>query len=164
MITNISILGLVVLNILILYISRKYIGPEFAANLLSIFNYAIPYIICRTISFDVPSHEDHYQLFLFYKLIVFRWINTVFVVFMITPFTSTLTESDAALLPTIGKLFYNEIWLTPLLCYCDPWGNFVRLMIYYFISYYMKLNMSALFGMLFSTNTFGLRAAGHKRV
>jgi len=119
-------LCLIALDVYIVYIARQKFGPKFAAYLLTSFNFVIPFLIRQTANYLFPSHEDNYQLFLFCYSVLFRWINTVFVLFIITPFTRTLTDANEDLLPQIGTLLCNEIWLTPLLRYLDIWGNFYK--------------------------------------
>lgn len=120
------ILGLIALDVFIIYISRKKLGPQFAAIMISLFNFFVPLFSQFINAFEPHSADESYQTSLFFKMVSARWINTVFVATIITPFTRTLTDGERDLLPQVGILLFYELWLTPLLRYSDMWGNFVR--------------------------------------
>jgi len=120
------ILGLIALDVFIIYISRKNLGPQFAAIMISLFNFFVPLFSQFINAFEPHSADESYQTSLFFKMVSARWINTVFVATIITPFTRTLTDGERDLLPQVGILLFYELWLTPLLRYSDMWGNFVR--------------------------------------
>jgi hypothetical protein len=112
-------------DVFMVYVSRRDVGPQFAAIVIGVFNLLIP-LVCHLINtFERHSTEGGYQTSLFSKIAVFRWFNSVFVVMLITPFTRYLTGGKRDLLPQVGILLYYELWLTPVLRYLDPFGTFV---------------------------------------
>ena len=51
------------------------------------------------------------QTSLYFKIALFRWVNTAVVITMVTPFTDTLSL-EGGLIPQIYALFYAELTTT----------------------------------------------------
>jgi hypothetical protein len=75
---------------------------------------------------DVEAHssEGGKQRSLYFKIALFRWVNTAVVITIITPFTSTL--SDGGLIDQIYALFFAEIVTTNAIQLLDPMGHIQR--------------------------------------
>jgi hypothetical protein len=75
---------------------------------------------------DIEAHssEGGKQRSLYFKIALFRWVNTAVIFTIITPFTSTL--SDGGLIDQIYALFYADIVTTNAIQLLDPIGHFKR--------------------------------------
>ena len=80
----------------------------FSAFAISIFNVLFPPFAHFITEFESHESEGKKQRSLYFKIALFRWINTAVVITLITPFTKTLTEEDG-LIPQIYALFFSEI-------------------------------------------------------
>lgn len=58
---------------------------------------------------------------LYWKIALFRWVNTAIVFTVITPFTHTLALEDG-LIPQIYSIFFAEIVTTNVIQMADVWG------------------------------------------
>jgi hypothetical protein len=62
---------------------------------------------------------------LYFKIALFRFVNTAVVITLITPFTSTL-EKKGGLIPQVYAIFYAEILTANLIQLLDPVGHIKR--------------------------------------
>mmetsp|Transcript_35932 Transcript_35932/g.83825 ORF Transcript_35932/g.83825 Transcript_35932/m.83825 type:complete len:799 (+) Transcript_35932:803-3199(+) len=93
------------------------------AYFISFLNVAVP-MCCRIItSYESHPREGEYQRSLYFKIVVFRLVNTVIVQYMVTPFTEITRESgnDASLMMFVSTLYYSEMVITPLCWIFDPY-------------------------------------------
>lgn len=60
------------------------------------------------------------------SVLSFRQVNTAFLIKIITPWTSTLSDDDRDVLPQINAILWTELWLVPLLRLLDLYGNFQK--------------------------------------
>jgi hypothetical protein len=75
----------------------------------------------------LESHpnESKLQMSLYWKIALFRWVNTAILITVITPFTHTLSVEDG-LIPQIFSIFFAEIVTTNAIQLTDVWGHFQR--------------------------------------
>jgi len=116
-------LAIIIVDAIVVFVARKNVGAQFAAILMTVFNVFIPNV-CKWISFaEKHSTEEGWQTSLYFKITIFRWINTVIIFIVITPFTRYLTGGEKDLLPSIGGVFVAELLLTPALGYLNLWPS-----------------------------------------
>jgi hypothetical protein len=96
----------------------------FSAFAIAIFNSIFPLFAKLLTGMEAHSSEGGKQRSLYFKIAVFRWVNTAVVITIITPFTSTLT--DGGLVNQIYALFFAEIVTTNAIQLLDPVGHFQR--------------------------------------
>jgi hypothetical protein len=75
-------------------------------------------------SFEAHPTESKLQTSLYFKIAVFRWVNTAVVITIITPFTHTI--ADRGLIPQICAIFFAEIVTSTLIQLSDAYGHFQR--------------------------------------
>jgi hypothetical protein len=77
---------------------------------------------------DMESHayEVDKQTAMYFKIALFRWVNTAVVITLITPFTSSLSPSSDGLITKIYTLFFAEITTTNAIQLLDPIGHINR--------------------------------------
>mmetsp|Transcript_38364 Transcript_38364/g.41590 ORF Transcript_38364/g.41590 Transcript_38364/m.41590 type:complete len:1014 (+) Transcript_38364:119-3160(+) len=97
-----------------------------SALIISIFNAIFPqFAKLLTNIFESHRSESSKQASLYYKIALFRWVNTAVVFFIITPFNDTLNEKNG-LIPQVLTLFYSDMIITNLLALSDPLGHLNR--------------------------------------
>lgn len=139
--------GLVALSAFILQLCRTRVGTTLYAVILSTLNFIIPFTTRIMVSYEKHYDEGAMQRSLYIKITLFRWMNTVIVTRLITPFVATLgvdkidvrTLSWLEILPcdnpctilitmqhklsqminTVNALLISETIITPLLKYFD---------------------------------------------
>jgi hypothetical protein len=89
------------------------------------FNLCFPEFAKLIVMLESHPTESQVQTSLYFKIAIFRWVNTAIVITVITPFTHTLAADDG-LIPQIYAIFFAEIITTNLIQLTDPWGHFVR--------------------------------------
>lgn len=78
---------------------------------------------------ELEQHPSagYVQTSLFLKIAVFRWVNTAFVLTMITPFTATLADDEHdGIIYKVYLLFWSEIVTTTILQLADISGHINR--------------------------------------
>jgi hypothetical protein len=80
------------------------------------FNFAFPEFAKQLTNFEVHSTESSLQTSLYFKIAVFRWVNTAILMTVITPFTNTVAAKDG-LIPQICTVFFAEIGKKVLVVY-----------------------------------------------
>jgi hypothetical protein len=106
--------------------ARFEIGAWAAAPLVTIFNTLIPLLVKVLMIFEPHGTEGSFQAALYLKITFFRWVNTAFLMKIITPWTSTLEDGARDVLPQINAILWAELWITPLLRLLDLYGNFKK--------------------------------------
>jgi len=96
----------------------------FSAYGIAIFNSLFPVFAKILTRMESHSSEGGLQRSLYFKIALFRWVNTAVVITIITPFTSTLT--NGALINQIYALFFAEIVTTNAVQLLDPMGHINR--------------------------------------
>ena len=106
--------------------ARYSLGAWAAAPLISISNTLIPLIVKILMIFEPHGSEGSFQAALYLKITLFRWVNTAFLIKILTPWTSTLEDDPRAVLPQINAILWAELWITPSLRLLDLFGNFKK--------------------------------------
>lgn len=121
--TFFSLLSILLIALLIKAIQGS--SPQWTAIAIAAFNSIFPIIAKLLTSVERHSSEGLKQTSLYFKIAVFRWVNTAVIITIITPFTATLDYSDG-LIPQIYAIFFAEIITTNGLQLLDPAGHFKR--------------------------------------
>jgi Calcium-activated chloride channel len=101
------------------------ISTAVTAMTISIFNGIFANVGRAITSIEQHSSDGSMQKSLYFKVSVFRFVNTVLVISLITPFTSFLA-ADHGLIPQVYSVFYAEIVVQSVLQFCDFSGHFKR--------------------------------------
>jgi diacylglycerol kinase len=96
-----------------------------AALGISISNSVFPMVAKALTSLERHSSEGLKQTSLYFKIAAFRWVNTAFVITVITPFTVTITNKGG-LIPQIYAIFFAELVTTNVIQLLDPVGHLQR--------------------------------------
>jgi hypothetical protein len=112
--------------VLIALIVRILNGASLEASAFSIaiFNSLFPMFAKFLTTFEAHSSEGGKQRSLYFKIALFRWVNTAVVITIITPFTATLTNGE--LINQIYGLFVAEIITSNAIQLLDPVGHLQR--------------------------------------
>lgn len=111
--------GLTVLSAFILQRSRLTESTVFFSIILSTFNAIVPMIVRILVGYEKHFDEGSIQASLYLKITFFRWVNTVIVTRLITPFLVTIGENKIDLINTVNALMISEMIVSPLLRYFD---------------------------------------------
>jgi hypothetical protein len=101
------------------------VSPIFAALTISAFNGGFPEVARVIVKLESHATEGSKQASMFFKIAVFRWVNTAIVITLITPFTSTLAV-DHGLIPQVYAIFVSEIITLNAYQLIDPIGHAKR--------------------------------------
>lgn len=96
----------------------------FAAIAISVFNSAFPVFAKLLTNLEAHGSEGVKQRSLYFKIALFRWVNTAIVITIITPFTGSL--ASGGLIDQIYALFFAEIVTTNAIQLADPIGHLQR--------------------------------------
>jgi len=100
-------------------------NSSWAAMGITIGNIVFPLVAKIISKFERHSREEEYQVWLYFKIAVFRWVNTALVIAIIVPFSATIIPIDGVL-PTVYKIFFAEIITSNLIQLLDPVENIKR--------------------------------------
>jgi len=75
---------------------------------------------------ETHKSESSKQASLYFKIVLFRWVTTSFVIFFITPFTDILSTGKEGIIPQVCALFISDMTLTNLVQLLDPVGHLKR--------------------------------------
>lgn len=106
--------------------ARFNVGSWAAAPLISIFNTLIPLIVKILMIFEPHGTEGSFQSALYLKITLFRWVNTAFLIKIITPWTNTLAPGAKDVLPQVNAILWSELCISPSLRLLDILGNFKK--------------------------------------
>ncbi len=98
----------------------------YSALTISLLNSAFPWIAKGLSLFEVHNYEGGKQTSLYFKITVFRWVNTAIVMTIITPFTSTVMPVDDSVLYGVYSIIFSEIVVATLIQFLDFGGHFNR--------------------------------------
>jgi hypothetical protein len=101
---------------------RKAVGPGLSGIFVTLFNTSIPQIVKLFLLFERHATEGSRQKSLYLKVTLFRWVNTVILTQMITPFTQTIGPGGRDVLPTINGILWSELFVAPFLRILDIMG------------------------------------------
>ncbi len=98
----------------------------YSALTISLLNSAFPWIAKGLSMFEVHNYEGGKQTSLYFKITIFRWVNTAIVMTLITPFTSTVMPEDDSVLNGVYAILFSEIIVATLIQYIDIGSHFKR--------------------------------------
>ena len=122
--TTVSALLAIFLIALLINFLHTRESSSVAAIAISITNGIFPQVAKFLTSFERHSTEGDKQTSLYFKINVFRWVNTAIVITIITPFSRTL--SNAGLLQSIYAIFLAEVTTSNGIQLGDPTGHLQR--------------------------------------
>ena len=99
-------------------------SPIGAAFAIAAFNSVFPIFAKMLTSTEAHAGEGEKQTSLYFKIALFRWMNTSVVISIVTPFTDSL--SIDGLIPQVYALFFAEIVTVSALQLADPMGHINR--------------------------------------
>merc|ERR1712070_1353091 len=102
------------------------VPPSYVAICITIANTLFPALAKFLSSLELHTTEDGKQRSLYVKIAIFRWMITVVLFTVITPFVSTVEAGEAGLIKRIYAIFYSEILIANFLRLADLGGNFQR--------------------------------------
>ena len=98
---------------------------ELSAIIIILLNVISPHIVRFLTRFESHINESTYHSSAYIKVTLIRWVNTVIVTALITPFTYTLMDGDH-LIEQLRVLFTAELVQRPILQLTDWMGNVKR--------------------------------------
>ncbi len=101
-------------------------NPNSSALVISISNFILPTLAKTSSQHEKHVNEERRQLWLYIKIATFRCVNTVLLVFIITPYTSRIMDGEENLLYGVYNIFFAEIVTATLLQLLDIGGNIQR--------------------------------------
>lgn len=105
---------------------REVADSNYAAVVISLLNVTFPRAAKFLTGLEVHGYEGGKQTSLYVKISAFRLMNTVVVLFLNTPFTSTITSGDGSILDSVSAIFVSELVTINLIQILDVVGNFKR--------------------------------------
>ena len=81
-------------------------------------------VVKKLVTLETHSYEESRESSLFFKICLFRWSNIAIILYIITPFTQTI--SPDGFLQIVYSLFLAEITTTPILELTDYMGIYLR--------------------------------------
>jgi hypothetical protein len=101
------------------------LNVAWAAFAIAIFNSIFPMFAKFLTDCESHSSEGGKQTSLYFKIALFRWVNTAIVITMITPFTKTI-DNVGGVIPQIYAIFFADIVTTNAIQLLDPMGHIKR--------------------------------------
>lgn len=127
--------GLVIstaLTLVLLLLGAKFVlwrndngDPNFALYIAGM-NCIFPLLTRAIVDYEVHADEGSRALSLYFKITLFRWVNTAIIIMASTPFTSTLGDEEDDLMPRIYKIFFAELISAPSIALVDVVGFFKK--------------------------------------
>lgn len=83
-------------------------------------------LFARAMTDHLETHrsESEKQASLYYKIAIFKWITSVFALWIITPFSDTLSVGSTGMIPQVRALFITDMTVTNGIALLDPVGLF----------------------------------------
>jgi hypothetical protein len=100
-----------------------------AATVIAVLNIAMPFVFKKINALESHQSESTYQASLYWKIAVFRWINTGIITILIVPNTLTLADTANGLVPAVYAVLKAEIITAPVLHMLDIVNNIKRLVV-----------------------------------
>jgi len=92
---------------------------------ITFFNHIIP-MFCRFAnSYESFPKEGNSERSLYFRIAIARWVNTVLVYFVITPFVETI-YGEESLVVLVSSLFLSEMIQNPLMVIFDPFNFYYK--------------------------------------
>jgi len=102
------------------------INVTFSAFAISFSNAIFPTLAKMLSKVEKHANEERREVWLYIKIAIFRCLNTVIVILIITPYTSTTLGDKDALLSGVYSIFFAEIVTGNVLQLLDIGENFKR--------------------------------------
>ena len=118
-------LGLLLVSYFIVLEARK-VDASFSAIIIAISNSIFPTIAKLLSSFEKHANEERRQVWLYFKIAIFRCVNAAILVYITSPFDSRIMNGDESLLSSVYKVFFAEIVTSSGLQILDLGENFKR--------------------------------------
>jgi len=118
--------GMTLLSILTLPLIRVHINTIFYSVILSTYNIIIPLVVQAMVSFEKHPDEGDKQQSLYINIALFRWINTVVVTDLTTPFLAKLGVETFDMMNSVNALLISEMVYSPILKFLDIGGIIQR--------------------------------------
>jgi hypothetical protein len=99
---------------------------SYAAMGIAVANIVFPQAARLITSFERHSREEHMQVWMYFKIAFFRWVNTAVVISFITPFTYNTLPGEKSIILTVYKIFKAEILTSTVIQLLDPVTNFKK--------------------------------------
>ena len=121
--TTVALLSIYLIAVLINFLTNTE-SALVGAIAISVTNSVFPQAARLLNNFERHSSFGNKQTSLYFKINVFRWVNTAIVITIVTPFTRTLT--NGGLLQSIYAIFFAEILTSNAIQLADIWGHTQR--------------------------------------
>jgi Calcium-activated chloride channel len=119
-----TLVAIFTIAFIVYIVNDRNLSASATAYTIAIFNVVFPLFAKLLTSVEAHASEGDIQRSLYFKIALFRWVNTAVVITVITPFTSTL--SNDALIEQIYALFFADIVTTNAIQFLDPVGHIQR--------------------------------------
>lgn len=117
---------LLAVSFYVIQLLHNEVGTTFAAYAIAISNAIFPTLAKTLSKFEKHANEERREVWLYIKIAIFRCLNTVVVILIITPFTSTTLGNKDDLLAGVYNIFFAEIVTVNILQLLDIGENFKR--------------------------------------
>lgn len=97
-----------------------------AATEIAILNMLMPHVFKKINALESHQSESSYQASLYWKVTIFRWVNTAIVTVLIKPSTATLSDTPNGLVRAVHAILKAEIVVAPVLHMLDIPGLLKR--------------------------------------
>mmetsp|Transcript_2051 Transcript_2051/g.3256 ORF Transcript_2051/g.3256 Transcript_2051/m.3256 type:complete len:974 (-) Transcript_2051:276-3197(-) len=105
---------------------RNEDGDPNVALYIAGMNVVFPLLTRAIVDYEVHSDEGGRALSLYFKITLFRWVNTAIIIMASTPFTSTISDKDEDLIPRVYTIFFAELISAPSIALVDIVGFFMK--------------------------------------
>uniref|UniRef100_A0A7S4VQZ8 CSC1/OSCA1-like cytosolic domain-containing protein n=1 Tax=Ditylum brightwellii TaxID=49249 RepID=A0A7S4VQZ8_9STRA len=95
------------------------LGVTLSSIVLTLFNLIIPFIVKLLLLIEKHTTEGGRQASLYYKIALFRWVNTAIIPIFISSFTSWIGNDSRDIIITINSVLLSELLLSPTLRLLD---------------------------------------------
>jgi len=120
---NVLLLLLIVLDAFI--IKQAYDqGPFFGSVVSTILNSSMIYVSFYLTELESHPFQQSYEISLFIKTTLFKWVNYGIIPTCVTPFTKSLTSCSHCLLPRVVAIFISNLVILPALRLLNLKSNF----------------------------------------
>jgi hypothetical protein len=114
----------IVVSVLLVKLFRDQVSAAAAGLVIAALNSIAPVGI-KAAADLIERHrtETDFQKSIFVRITLYRWITTVVVAKIITPFLATLEDSDESILPSVSAIMWSELLFVPALRLADLYTN-----------------------------------------
>ena len=101
-------------------------GDSIVAIYIAMMNVIVPMLCKKLVSFETHPDEGDRSMSLYFKITLFRWVNTAVIITIATPFTHTLGYEETDLIPQLFTIFFAELVTAPILAMLDIGGTIAK--------------------------------------